>query len=160
MYALLNLLDFIGTFVVSVAKFSAILQIFAHISLGEVVQTSLPTFHTERFRPLPPPENIRVTLLSTRLTTLAADRTTLSVELTVDWTHPQFRWNLTGYEIRFRSETALRAFDELLDRNPRSIAPSSTQLTQRVTGDLNKDSPQFVVQVFYSNSIYHQNKRD
>ena len=70
----------------------------------------------------------------------------LLVNLTVDWTHPEFGQNLSSYQIKFNSS---RAFEELLKIHE-SIPPTSTQLIKNF-GDIeivNPETPEILVQVY------------
>ena len=111
---------------------------------GREEQTSIPSNVTVSFQPLPHPQNITVTLRNPRL-----NNDELSVELTVEWDQPQFEYNITNYEIKFRTDSPLREFDEFLVRaqDEDKIAPQSTALNKSLDMTVDPQSPTLLVQV-------------
>ena len=123
------------------------------VSWRDQTQTSFLSTLTTEFQPLPHPEDIRVTPRNPRLMTVGS-RTMLSVDLIVDWAHPQFESTLTGYEIKFRTINGCRAFDGFLNRTKEPIPSNSTQLTQSIIKEVALDTPQVLVQVSMYVCIY------
>ena len=118
------------------------LQITVQTSLDGEVQTSFPVTENLYFRPIPHPEDITVSFKNPRV-----NGTMLTVDLNIDWAHPQFEHNLTSYEIKFRTDNGSRAFDGLLDRDPSPLAPNSTQLTKKLESVVNPEALRLLVQV-------------
>ena len=114
-----------------------------------------PATANELFQPLPYPENITVTAINPRLVGISSSYT-FSVDLTIDWEHPQFQTDIDNYEISF-SDVALREFDRFNDRSEiELISNDTTQFRRVISEEISDTSPQLFVQVYMVILIVYQ----
>ena len=111
-----------------------------------------PATVNELFQPLPYPENITITAINQRFIR-AGSSYTFSVDLTINWEHPQFQSDIDNYEISFSRDIALRAFDRFEERREECLIASDLIQFQKTFSE--KESSQVIVQVyFFLKSIY------
>lgn len=109
---------------------------------------------TKDFEPLPSPQDISVSHQNPRLS-MEGSSTMLSVDVIVDWSHPAKTEEIANYEIMFRTESALRAFDGFLDRSMQPIPSNATQFTKSIKREVTEEENiELYVQVYHSVLIY------
>ena len=93
------------------------------------IRKSFSSSVTERFEPLPYPENIVVIAKNPRLKQLkSSDMLNMSVELSLDWDQPQSE-QITSYEI-YTTSSFVCAYDRFRERAGTVVNGSLTKFSQ------------------------------